>query len=422
MSPVTPSTSRRGSDDDRTALMSARSAESVLVPEVILGHGARTPFGDFGGALRDTPLTELGVHATDAALRRANLRPGLVDHLVFGNVLPVGEDGHFVSRHVALGAGLPVESSALTVNRACASGSEAIAAAAGFIADGDAEIAVAAGGENFSRAASALGTSQWKPRRGPLTLADALDGVYRSRFAGELMVETAELIAERFGYDRASMDAWACASRQRAAAATSSGFLARQIEPLVLPGASGSELFSADEFGRRATTAEELSRLRPSLTTGGAVTAGNSSTVTDGAAAIVVARRSTAESNGIKPRARLVAFATAAVPPEIIGAGTVSAITTLLTRTGLSVSDIDYWEIDEAFAAVNLHVERQLGVPHEATNLYGGALSLGHAPGATGIRMTLTAIDHLHDTGGRYAVISMCAGGGQGMATLLERV
>jgi acetyl-CoA acetyltransferase family protein len=402
--------------------MCARSAESTLVPEIILGHGARTPFGDFGNPLRDTPLTELGVHATSAALCRSNLPPGLVDHLVFGNVLPVGEEGHFVSRRVALEAGLPVGSSALTINRGCASGSDAIATAAGFIADGDAEIAVAAGGENFCRVAHVLGPSRWNPKHGPLTLSDAIDSVYRSPSAGELMVETAELLAERFGYDRASMDAWALASRQRAAAAINSGFLARQIEPLSVSTASGSELFAVDELVRRDTTAEALARLRPSLKSGGAVTAGNSCAVTDGAAAIVVARRATAERNGIKPCARLVAFATTGVAPDIIGAGSVAAITTLLARTGLSVDDIDYWEIDEAFAAVNLHVERQLGVPHDMTNLYGGALSLGHPPGATGIRMTLTAIDHLHDTGGRYAVISMCAGGGQGMATLIERV
>lgn len=402
--------------------MTARSAESALVPEVILGHGARTPFGDFGKTLRDTPLTDLGVHATTAALRRSGAGAGVVDQLVFGNVLPVDGDGHFVSRRVALGAGLPIESSAVTVNRACASGSEAIATAARLIAVGDSEIAVAAGGENFSRAPFVLRSSRWKPKRGPQTLEDALDNVYRSPFGGELMGETAELLAERFGYDRESMDVWALASQERARAAIDGGFLARQIEPITLATKSGSEIFAVDEYVRRDTTAERLATLRPVFKPGGSVTAGNSSGVTDGAAAIVVADRRAAEAAGIEPRARLVAFATAGVPPEIMGAGPVPAITRLLTRTKLSVEDIDYWEINEAFAAVNVHVERQLAVPHAKTNLYGGGMSVGHPPGATGVRMTLTAIDHLHDTGGRYAVISMCIGGGQGMATLIERV
>ncbi|WDA39266.1 thiolase family protein [Sphingobium sp. YC-XJ3] len=390
--------------------------------QIILARGARTPFGDFGKSLRDTPLTELGVQAAKAAIDRAGLDPVNIDHLVFGNVLPVDGDGHFVSRRVALGAGLPIESSALGVNRACASGSEAIATAARMILAGDSAIGLAAGGENFSRAPYVLRSSRWATKRGPLLLEDGLDNVYRCAFSGAYMGETAELLAERFGYQRTEMDEWALRSQVRARNAIEKGFLAQQIVPIMVKEKGGDRLFEVDEYVRLDTSRERLAKLRPAFREGGTVTAGNASGVTDGAAAILVADRRIAEKLGVKPAARLVAVATAGVPPEIMGAGPVPAITKLLERQGLQVEDIDYWEINEAFAAVNIHVERQLGVSPEKTNLYGGGMSIGHPPGATGIRMTLTAIDHLTETGGRFAVVSMCVGGGQGMASLIERI
>lgn len=390
--------------------------------EIVLAQGARTPFGDFGKSLRDKPLTELGIHATRAAVHRAGLDPKQIDHLVFGNVLPVDGDGHFISRRVALGAGLSVDSSALSVNRACASGSEAIATVARMILGQETEIGIAAGGENFSRAPYVLRSSRWLTKRGPLALEDSLDNVYRCAFSGVLMGETAELLAQRFHYERSAMDAWALQSQLRARAAIESGFLARQIEPITLNGKDGERLFTQDEYVRFDTTAERLAALRPAFRESGLITAGNSSGITDGAAAIVVADRRAAEKCGIRPSARLVGFATAGVPPEIMGAGPVPAIAKLLNRQRLRIEDIDYWEINEAFAAVNVHAERQLGIPHAKTNLYGGGISIGHPPGATGIRMTLTAIDHLQQIGGRFAVISMCIGGGQGMATLIEHI
>jgi acetyl-CoA C-acetyltransferase len=391
--------------------------------EIVLAQGARTAFGDFGKSLRDTPLTLLGVHATKAAISRAGIDAAQVDHLVFGNVLPVDGDGHFVSRRVALGAGLPVDSGALGVNRACASGSEAIATAARLIVDGQSKIGVAAGGENFSRAPYVLRSSRWGAKRGALALEDSLDSVYRCAFGATFMGETAELLAERFGYGRAEMDEWALLSQRRACAAIESGFLARQIVPITLSDKkSGERQFAHDEYVRPDTTPEALAKLRPAFAKEGKVTAGNSSGVTDGAAAVIVADRTAADRLSIRPLARLVGVATVGVPPEIMGAGPVPAITKLLERHGHKVEDIDYWEINEAFAAVNVHAERQLGIPNARTNLYGGGMSLGHPPGATGIRMTLTAIQHLHDTGGRFAVISMCVGGGQGMATLIERI
>ncbi len=392
-----------------------------MTSQVILGRGARTPFGDFGKSLRDTPLTDLGVHAVKATIERAGFDPARIDHLAFGNVVPVEKDGLFVSRRVALGAGLPMESSAVNVNRACASGSEAIATLARLVMVGDSEIAIAAGGENFSRAPFVLRTPRWTPTRGQQILDDMLDSAYRSPFGGELMGETAELLAERYDYDREGMDVWALASQERAKAAIESGFLAQQIAPITIAEKAGERLFAQDEYVRFDTTADRLARLKPVFRKNGKVTAGNASGVTDGAAAIVVADRTAAEAAGIEPMARIVAITTVGVPPEIMGAGPVPAIAELLKRQQLGVDDIDYWEINEAFAAVNMHAERQLGIPHARTNLYGGGMSVGHPPGATGLRMTLTAIDHLHKTGERRAIISMCMGGGQGMATLIER-
>ena len=388
---------------------------------VMLAAGRRTPFGDFGRSLRDVPLAQLGAHATCAAIAAAGLDPSRLDHLVFGNVTPVDHDGYFISRKVALEAGLPVVSSALTVNRACGSGTEAIASAARLILSGASQLAVAAGGENFSRVPYLLETARWGAGRGPTTLVDGLDYTYRCPFGRELMGDTAEKLADLGNYKRDDMDAWGLMSQQRARAAIDSGFLARQIEPIEVPDGKGTRLFQIDEYPR-AVTAEKLASLRPAFRAGGRVTAGNSSGVTDGAAALVIGAEDALQDAGVTPEARWVDAVTIGVEPQVMGAGPAPAIGLLLEKHGLGVADIDYWEINEAFAVVNLHVEREHGIPRERTNLYGGGISIGHPPGATGIRMTITAMHHLVDTGGQRAVIAMCLGGGQGMATLIERV
>jgi acetyl-CoA acetyltransferase family protein len=345
-----------------------------------------------------------------------------VDHLVFGNVVPVDHDGYFISRKVALMTGLPVESGALTVNRACASGSQAIASAVQMVRDGASSIGLAVGGENFSRVPYVLTTARYGLGRASQDLVDALDWTYRCPFGRELMGETAEALADRYGYRREDMDDWGHMSQQRAQAAIESGFLARQVVPIDVPEGRGTRRFERDEFPRFNVAREKLAALKPAFRKDGRVTAASSSGVTDGAAAVLVAERGALERAGVRPEARFVAYAVAGVPPEIMGAGPVPAIARLLERTGLAVGDIDYFEINEAFAVVNLHAEQQLGVPRDRTNLYGGGISIGHPPGATGIRMTMTAMHHLAATGGRYAVISMCVGGGQGMATLIENL
>jgi acetyl-CoA acetyltransferase family protein len=390
--------------------------------DVVLSSGARTPFGDFGRSLRDVPISRLGVHVVHACLARAGLDASRVDHLVFGNTAPVDHDGLFLSRKVAIEAGLPVESSALSVVRACGTGSQAIVSAAQQIQSGHSDIAVAAGGENYSRVPYLSHEMRWGAKRGPATFVDGLDYVYRCPFTKELMGDTAENLAARFGYTREAMDGWGLMSQQRAGAAMTCGFLARQIAPIDVPEGRGTRRFEHDEFPRPSITREKLASLRPAFRHDGrgTVTAGSSSGVTDGAAALLVASRRAAEANGIPIEARLVDWAVVGVEPAIMGAGPVPAIRKLLARTKLSVSDVDYFEINEAFAVVNLHAERELGIRRDSTNLYGGGISIGHPPGATGLRMTITAMQHLRDTGGRYAVISMCLGSGMGMATLIE--
>ena len=390
--------------------------------EIVLAGGMRTPFGDFGKSLRDVPLVELGRHAAVATLERAGLSAEVIDHLVWGNVLPVDQEGFLAARAVALKAGLPESSTALNVNRACGSGLQAVISAAEHIASGHSAIALAGGGENFSRAPYILTSARWGSKRGPQTMVDALDWAYRDPLSLELMGETAENLAADFGYGRAAMDDYALTSQRRAGAAARSGFLARQIAPIEVPDGRSTRTFAADEFPRPDIAPEKIAAMKPVFRDGGIVTPANSSGVTDGAAFIVVAERGAAERAGATPRARIVDYAIAGVPPRIMGCGPVPATRKLLDRQGLKISDIDYFEVNEAFAAVNLHAEATLGVPRDAANLYGGGISLGHPPGATGVRMAITALEHLEDTGGRRAVLTLCMGGGQGLAMLIERI
>ncbi len=389
--------------------------------EIILAGGKRTPFGDYGKSLKDVVGTDLATHAASACLSDLNLTPAEVDHLVLGNVLPVDQGGYFASRVVALNCGLPTESRALNVSRACGSGSQAIISATEQIMTGHSKIALAGGYENFSRAPYVSTDMRWGGKRGPVQMIDTLDYAYRDPFDLQLMGDTAENLAEDFSYNRDDMDAWALMSQQRAAAAIESGFLAKQIAPIEVPERKGTRLFAIDEYPRQ-TSLEKLGSLKPVFRGQGTVTAGNASGVTDGAAFVLVADRQAAEAAGIKPRARIVDWSVVGVEPRIMGCGPVPAIADLLKRNDLKAGEIDYYEINEAFAAVNLHAEAQLGIPREITNLYGGGISIGHPPGATGVRMTITAMQHLDETEGRYAIISMCLGGGQGMATLIERL
>ncbi|MBN9525229.1 MAG: thiolase family protein [Alphaproteobacteria bacterium] len=389
--------------------------------DIVLAGGMRSPFGDFGRSLKDVPASDLAVHAARAALDRVGLTPGRIDHLVLGNTLPVDQDGLFGGRVVALKLGMPEDSCAMNVARACGTGLQAIVSAGQQLQSGHSRVALAGGVENYSRAPFVVTSARWGHARGPQVMTDMLDYCYRDPFNGEYMGETAENLADEFGYDRDAMDEWALMSQRRAGQGQASGFLARQIAPISVPDGRGVKVFDMDEFPRPNITPERLAGLKPAFRKDGRVTAGNSSGVTDGAAFMVMTTRDEARRHDIEPLVRLVDWAVVGVPPRIMGIGPVPAIAKLFERTGLEVDDIDYFEINEAFAAVNLHAERMLKIPRDRTNLYGGGISIGHPPGATGVRMALTAIEHLRETGGRRAVLSMCLGAGQGMAVLIER-
>ena len=391
-----------------------------MTREIILAGGMRTPFGDFGKSLEDIPLADLGIHATKACLEKAVLDAEHVDHLVWGNVLPVDQEGYLAARYIAIKAGLPEESAALNVNRACGSGTQAIISAAQQIMSGHSEVAVAGGGENFSRAPFAVTTGRWGHKRGPQTMVDTLDWAYRDPFSLELMGATAENLAEDFQYRREAMEDYAVESQRRAGAARE--FLGRHIAPIEVKERRATRTMPEDESPRPDVAPEKLAGMKPVFRQDGMVTAGNSSSVTDGAAMVVVADRARAEALGVEPRARIVDWCIVGVPPRIMGCGPVPAIGSLLEKHGMSVDDVDYYEINEAFAVVNLHAEKQLGVCRDRCNLYGGGISLGHPPGATGARMTLVAMQHLAETGQKNAIISMCMGAGQGLAMLIERV
>lgn len=390
--------------------------------EITIAAGTRTPLGNYGGSLKGVELTGMAGHAARACIAKSGIAPEKIDHMVFTTTVPTDRDTLFAARVVGVKSGIPEEAGALAVVRACASGLQAILSAGQQVGSGHSRLALAGGAECYSRAPHAVAGARWGVGRGPMQLEDTLDWAYRCPFSQEYMGETAENLAEEYQYEREPMDEWGAMSQARALAAIENGFLARQITPIEVPEGRGARLMATDESPRADATLEKLARLKPAFRPGGKVTAGNSSGVTDGAGFVVVGDRAAMEEEGCAPEARIVDWHCVGVPPSIMGHGPVPAIRGLLEKTGLRVSDIDYFEINEAFAVVNLHAERQLGIPRDAHNLYGGGISVGHPPGLTGLRMAMTAVEHLKETGGRRAILSMCLGAGQGMAMLIERV
>ncbi len=390
--------------------------------EVFLSSGARSALGDFGGSLKNVQFTELASTVAKASLTKSGINPSAIDHIVFTTTCPTDKDSLFAARVVGMKAGLPESAAALDVSRACASGLQAIISAGQQLQSGHSKLALAAGAEMFSRAPYAVTTSRWGNARGNQQLEDILEWCYRCPFSLEYMGDTAENLAEKYQYDREEMDEYAVASQSRALAAIESGFLAKQIVPITVSEGKSTKIFETDEAPREGITLERLSKLKPAFQEGGRVTAGNSSGVTDGAAALIVGDKDGFAQQGVAPEARVVDWAVVGVPPSLMGHGPVPAIRELLERTELKIEDIDYFEINEAFAVVNLHAEKQLGIPRNKHNLYGGGISVGHPPGVTGLRMAMNGMQHLNETQGRYAVLSMCLGAGQGLAMLIERV
>ncbi len=391
--------------------------------EVVIVSAVRTAIGDFGGSLKGQSPTELGARVTEEALRRAGVSGNEVDHLVFGNVIHSEPKDMYLSRVVALQAGLSEQIPALTLNRLCGSGLQAIISAAQGILLGDSRIAVAGGAECMSRAPYASSTARFGARLGDVKLTDMLTGALTDPFHDVHMGITAENVGKAHGISREEQDALALESHCRAARAIELGYFREQILPITLNSRKGPLQFDTDEHVRSSASLEDFSKLKPVFDRErGSVTAGNASSLNDGAAALVLMERATAERRGLKPLARLLSYGHAGVDPLHMGIGPVPASRQALERAGLSVADLDLVEANEAFAAQACAVSRELGLDPAKVNPNGSGISLGHPIGATGAIITIKAVYELQRTGGRYALITMCIGGGQGIALVLERM
>ena len=390
--------------------------------EVVVLSGVRTAIGRYGGSLKDIPPSELAAQVVREAVTRARVEPADIGHVVFGNVIHTDAHDMYLSRVAAVKGGLPVATPAFTLNRLCGSGLQAIVSAAQMIALGDVDAAVAGGAESMSRGAYWLPSMRWGQRLNDGAVIDAAVGALTDPFDDVHMGITAENIAAKYGITREDQDALAVTSQQRAAAATARGDFKSQILPITVQGKGGPVAFETDEHIRADATLAGLAKLRPVFDAKGTVTAGNASGLNDAAAAVVLMERRAAERRGLVPRARLVSYALAGVEPRYMGMGPVPATRIALGRAGLLMSDVDVIELNEAFAAQALAVIRELGLPPDKTNPNGSGISLGHPIGATGCILTVKAIYELERTGRRYALVTMCIGGGQGIAAIFERI
>jgi acetyl-CoA C-acetyltransferase len=388
--------------------------------EVVVLSAVRTAVGKFGGALKDIPPSELGARVVSESLRRSSLAAAEIGSVVFGNVIHTEGKDMYLARVAALRGGLPIETPALTLNRVCGSGLQAIVTAAQSIVHGDTDAAIGGGVESMSRAPYWLHAMRWGARMNNSTAVDVLVAALTDPFDDVHMGITAENVARRWGITREDQDELAVESHRRAVAAIQAGRFKSQIVPIELKTKGGTTLFDTDESPRADATQENLAKLKPAFDKDGTITAGNASSVNDGAAAVVLMERHAAEERGLKPMARLIDYALSGVEPGVMGIGPVPAVRRLYQRTGLSNDQIDVFEANEAFASQVLAVRRELCLPPEKTNPNGSGISLGHPLGATGAIVTVKAIYELHRIGGRYAVVTMCIGGGQGIAAAFE--
>ena len=391
--------------------------------EVVILSGVRTAIGDYGGALKDVPPTELGAKVVREALARAKVDPAAIGQCVFGNVIHTEAKDMYLSRVAAINGGLPHDTGALTLNRLCGSGMQAIVTASQYILLSDIDAAVAGGAESMSRAAYADVTQRWGARMGDAKSIDMMVGALTDPFDTVHMGVTAENVAKKCEITREQQDAFAAESHRRATAAISEGRFKSQILPIELKSRKGPIQFDTDEHVRGDVSAESMAKLKAVfIKENGTVTAGNASGINDAAAAVVLMERSAAEKKGLKPLARFVAYGHAGVDPKYMGLGPVSAVKRALAKAGLSLAEIDVIESNEAFAAQALAVSKELGLDPKKVNPNGGAVALGHPIGATGVILTVKAMYELARINGRYALITMCIGGGQGIAAIIERI
>ncbi len=387
---------------------------------VILG-GARTAIGGFGGALAGTSPIALGTVVAKAAIERAAITPDQIGHVAIGHVINTEPRDMYVSRVAAMQAGIPEATPAMNVNRLCGSGVQAIVSMTQSLMLGDADFALAGGAENMSRSPYIISDQRWGAKMGDVKTQDMMLGALNCPFGTGHMGITAENVAREHGISRADQDAFAVQSQDRAAAAIANGYFDSQITPVQVKVKRDTVDFIRDEHPK-ATTLEALSGLRPVFEKDGTVTAGNASGLNDGAAAIVLARADAAEKAGLSPKFRILGYAHAGVRPEVMGIGPVPAVRNLLAKTGLKASDFDVIESNEAFASQALAVSKELGFDPAIVNPNGGAIALGHPVGATGAIITVKAMYELERTGGKRALITMCIGGGQGIAMAIERL
>ena len=390
--------------------------------EVFVVGAIRTAIGRFGGTLKEVPLTSLATATVRGALEHAGVAPAQVDHVVMGNVIPTEARDAYLSRVAAIESGIPNTTPAFNVNRLCGSGLQAIICAAQSILLGDAAVAVGGGAESMSRGPYLMPAARWGARMGDTAMVDYMTGVLHDPFDSIHMGITAENVAARYGITREMQDRLAVESQQRAARAIAEGRFKDQIVAVEAPVGKGFVRFDTDESVRPDVTLDQLAKMKPAFKSGGLVTAGNSSGINDGAAALVLASGAHIKSANLRPLARLVAYGHAGVEPAYMGIGPVPATRLALERSGLSAKDLDVIESNEAFAAQACAVTRELDLDPSKVNPNGSGISLGHPVGATGAAIATKAIHELHRTGGRYALATMCIGGGQGIAAIFERV
>jgi len=390
--------------------------------EVLIVGAARTAIGTYGGALKEVPMTQVATAAVRAAVERSGVQVDRFGHVVMGNVVPTDPRDAYLSRVASLDAGLPKEVPAFNVNRLCGSGLQAIVSAAQAIMLGDADVAIGGGAESMSRGPYILPSARWGARMGDGSIVDYMNGILHDPWRKVHMGVTAENVAATYGITREMQDELALESQRRAARAIAEGRFKSQIVPIEVPAKKGPIRFEVDEHVRPDVTPGQLAQMKPVFKKDGLVTAGNSSGLNDGAAAVVLAEAGVARKLDLKPLARLVGYAHAGVDPEYMGIGPVPATRKVLERTGLRLEDLDVIEANEAFAAQACAVMRELGFDPAKVNPNGSGISLGHPVGATGAILTTKAIYELLRTGSRYALVTMCIGGGQGIAAIFERM
>ena len=390
-------------------------------PEVVIVSAVRTAIGSYGGALKDFSPSQMGAIVVREAIARAGIEAEQIQHLVCGNVIHGEPRDMYVSRAIALDAGMPRESCALTLNRLCGSGLQSILTAANAIQLGDAEAAVGCGVESMSRAAYIMPAARFGARMGNTQMIDMMVGALTDPFSPNHMGITAENIAESWNISREEQDAFALESQRRAVAAIDAGYFKSQIVPVELASKKGATFFDTDEYPKRDATAEGLAKLRPAFKKDGTVTAGNASGLNDAAAAVVLMEAKAAERAGLKPLARLVAYGIAGVDPSLMGTGPIPSTQLALQRAGLKASDLDIIESNEAFAVQALCVNKGLDLDPAKVNVHGGAIALGHALAATGTILTVKCLHELQRVQKRYGLVTMCIGGGQGISAIFER-